>query len=207
MIVGSLGSHTFTNSFHLRGVNPTDMEVDVAIGETPWYLKAIAKRESGRQNGHNYCQFNEVGTLGPGWDDYRACPNFGAPNGWGIFMLDPPPSADTLWNWRTNVCQGIRHIHDVCIPAATQWINRQVSQQQAEEPTMALADQTFVIGGVEFREGTARTPSDACAIQRYNGASRWVIYWRNKTPTQSGAWCIQAASTNYVAKVMEYVDE
>jgi hypothetical protein len=86
-------------------------------------------------------------------------------------------------------------------------MNRQIAQQQREEPTMPLAEQTFIMGGVEFREGTDRTPVDACAIQRYNGASRWVIYWRNKTPTRPGAWCIQNAVTNYVASVMERLDE
>ena len=110
-------------------------------------------------------------------------------------------------NWRTNVCQGVRHVYDVCVPAATQWINRQIAQQEVEEPDMPLAGQTFIIGGVEFRVGTDKTPIDACAIQRYNGAPRWVIYWRNKTPTRAGAWCVRQTATTYVANVMEYVNE
>ena len=207
MLVGSYGEFACTNIFHVRGVNPNNAAAEEAIGDGLWYLKAIARRESGRQNGHDYCQFNEVGTLGTEWGDYRACPNFGRPNGWGIFMLDPPVNEESLWNWRTNVIQGIGHIYDVCIPAATQWINRQVQQQQQEEPTMPLSEQTFIIGGVEFREGTGRTPIDACAIQRYNGAPRWVIYWRNKTPTSAGAWCVSQSATNYVASVMEHVNE
>ena len=204
---GTYGGYSYTNTFHVRGINPTDVSVENAIGDELWYLKAIARRESGQQNGHNYCQFNELGDLGTAWGDYRACPNFGGPNGWGIFMLDPPPTEETLWNWRTNVCQGVRHVYDVCIPAATQWINRQIAQQEAEEPDMPLAAQTFVIGGVAFRAGSDKTPIDACAIQRYNGASRWVIYWRNKTPTRAGAWCVRQTATTYVANVMEYVNE
>ena len=203
----SYGGCTYTNTFYIRGINPDDVSVETAIGDGLWYLKAIARRESGRQNEHNYCQFNEVGTLGTAWGDYRACPNFGGPNGWGIFMLDPPPSEETLWNWRTNVCQGVRHVYDVCVPAATQWINRQIAQQEVEEPDMPLAGQTFIIGGVEFRVGTDKTPIDACAIQRYNGAPRWVIYWRNKTPTRAGAWCVRQTAMTYVANVMEYVNE
>lgn len=204
---GTYGDFAYTNIFHIRGQNPADADVEAAIGDSLWYLKAIARHESGRQNGRNYCQFNEVGVLGTSWGNYRACPNFGAPNGWGIFMLDPPVNKETLWNWRTNVNQGTSLVYNVCIPAATQWMNRQVAQQQLEEPTMPLAEQTFIIGGVEFREGTDRTPVDACAIQRYNGASRWVIYWRNRTPTRPGAWCIQNSATNYVASVMERLDE
>ena len=91
---------------------------------------------------------------------------------------------------------------------ATDWINSQKQQQQAEDPSQPLSAQTFVIGGVQFREGTQRTPIDACAINRYNGVYHgWVIYWRNRTENQPGAWCVQNRSTQYVSNVIEKVEE
>lgn len=103
--------------------------------------------------------------------------------------------------------QGKNMIQSVYINEATRWITRQKAQQEAEEPTMPLAEQEFRIGGVVFKEGTDKTPIDACAIQRYNGASRWVIYWRNKTPERSGAWCVRESSSTYINAVMEKFNE
>jgi hypothetical protein len=176
--------------------------VEGVIGSSPWYIKGIAKQESGVQNGRYYCQFNEIGPLGYDWDSYKYCPNFGSPNGWGIFQLDPPPNEETLWNWRTNIQQGKNHISE-CMLDATEWINSQIRQQESEEPHKPLSSVVFVIGGQEFRMGTPRTPIDACAIQRYNGAARWVIYWRNKTSETPGAWCVEDSSVGYVSNVLE----
>ena len=114
---------------------------------------------------------------------------------------------ETLWNWRTNVVQGRVHVMNVCVAEATLWINSQIAQQEAEEPDMPLAGQSFSIGGVTFMMGTDRTPIDACAIQRYNGAARWVIYWRNKTPSRAGAWCVWPASTTYIDNVLQLLDD
>ena len=198
---------TFTNVVHIRGANPSVATVEVELGNSPWYIKGIAKQESGLQNGRYYCQFNEIGTLGPEWSDIRYCPNYGNPNGWGIMRRDPPVNEETLWNWKTNIAQGKSKIND-CIQEATDWINRQKQQQQAEDPSQPLSAQTFVIGGVQFREGTQRTPIDACAINRYNGVYHgWVIYWRNRTENQPGAWCVQNRSTQYVSNVIEKVEE
>ena len=205
VFISSYAGASYTNIVHIRGNNPTVAEVEAAIGTSPWYVRAIAKRESGRQSGRYHCQFNEVGNLGPNWSDIRRCPNFGRPNGWGIFQIDPPVNCETLWNWRTNVDQG-RSMIDQCIREATAWINSQIQQQMSEDPEQPIGNQVFTIGGVNFQEGTARTPIDACAIQRYNGASRWVIYWQNRTPSVPGCWKVRQASARYINDVLPLVE-
>ena len=188
--------------FHIRGSNPTETAAATEIGDSPWYAKPIARLESDRPTqGRYYAQFNTVGTLGPNPPDYQWCPNFGAPNGWGIFQLDTPsPDAQELWNWRSNVSEGKARLADPCRTEAEAWITSQESQQQAEEPSMPLEDQVFTFNGVDFQKGTARTPIDACTIQRYNGAALWVIYWKSKTATEPGSWEIKGGDYR------EYVD-
>jgi len=126
---------------------------------------------------------------------------FGNPNGWSIFQLDPPPSDETLWNWRQNIADGRAHLADPCRTEAVDWIAEQERQQQLEEPTKPLENYIFTFNGVNFQKGTARTPIDACTIQRYNGATKRVIYWKNKTLTQPGSWEINAARRAYVDDV------
>ena len=85
-------------------------------------------------------------------------------------------------------------------------MNSQIEQQIAEDPTQPIADQVFTIGGEHFQQGTSKTPIDACAIQRYNGASRWVIYWQNGTPTTPGRWKVRESSTRYINNVLLLVE-
>jgi len=54
---------------------------------------------------------------------------------------------------------------------------------------------------VNFQKGTARTPVDACTIQRYRGAAHRVIFWKNKTATEPGSWEIREDSRQYVDNV------
>ncbi len=198
---------SFTNVIHVRGANPAAADVESVIGTPHWYARAIAKRESGIQNGRYYCQFNLVGSLGPDWGDYRLCPSFGSPDGWGIFQIDPPTNMETLWNWKTNVLQGCEIMQE-CRNEAVNWINSQKAQQEAEDPSQPLSAQTFTIGGVQFREGSSRTPVDACTINRYNGVPHgWVIYWQNRTSRKPGRWRIRAASTGYVNDVLQEAGE
>lgn len=204
-VISSYLGAVYTNVVHIRGINPTAGVVESSIGNKPWYVRAIAKRESGRQNGRYYCQFNEIGNLGPDWVDIRGCPNFGAPNGWGIFQIDPPINSETLWNWRINVEQGKRVINQ-CIREATAWINSQVKQQMAEDPTQPIANHVFKIGGMSFQMGTKRAPIDACAIQRYNGASRWVIYWQNRTSNTPGCWKVRQSSVRYINDILPFAE-
>jgi hypothetical protein len=70
-----------------------------------------------------------------------------------------------------------------------------------EEPTMPLANKQFVIGPLTYQEGTAKSATDAVAIQLYNGAPLFVIFWKNKTLTTPGSWQIQPSQTAYVTAV------
>ncbi len=196
----------FEQIFHIRGNNPTEAAAEAEIGNNPWYAIPIARHESGTQNGRTYVQFNEVGALGPNPADFKHCPNFGDPNGWGIMQLDPPPSDETLWNWKQNIADGKAHLANPCHTTAAAWIANQEAQQQAEEPCMPLENYIFTFNGVDFQKGTDRTPVDACTIQRYNGAALWVIYWKNKTPTESGIWQIRNTHRAYVDSVCDEID-
>ena len=100
-------------------------------------------------------------------------------------QLAPPPSDETLWNWKVNIADGKARLANPCRTDAVAWIAAQEAQQQAEEPGMPLQNYIFTFNGVDFQKGTARTPTDACTIQRYNGAPLWVIYWKNKTANHS----------------------
>ena len=182
--------------FHIRGNNPSANAVETEIGVSPWYAQPVAKWES------DYLQFNTAGTLGPNPEDYKFCPNFGAPNGWGIYQLDTPsPTAQQLWNWTGNVSEGKARLADPCRTEAESWMASQESQQQVEEPSMGLTNYVFTFNGVDFQKGTARTPVDACTIQRYNGAALWVIYWQNTTTNQPGSWQIRDTYRAYVDNV------
>lgn len=203
---GECLDNTFSQTNHIRGTNPSAEDVEAAIGDDPWYAKAIIRHESGHQGNFRYCQFNEVGNLGPDFTDIRHSPNWGTPNGWGIGQIDPPASDDTLWNWRTNILEVIDKMTKFRTEAAN-WISRQQTQQEAEAPSMSLSNETFVIAGYVFSDGSSRTPIDACAIARYNGLSHWPIYWRNTTPIIPGSWCIHPEKTNYIWRVMNELDE
>jgi hypothetical protein len=83
---------------------------------------------------------------------------------------------------------------------------RQETQQQAENPSAPLTNEVFTFSGLSFQKGTARTPVDACTIQRYNGAEGWVIYWRNATTNQPGSWQINEEYRAYVDSVCGYIE-
>lgn len=55
VFISSYAGASYTNIVHIRGNNPTVTEVEAVIGTSPWYVRAIAKRESGRQSGRYYC--------------------------------------------------------------------------------------------------------------------------------------------------------
>lgn len=121
-------------------------------------------------------------------------------------MLDPPPSDETLWHWKQNIADGKAHLANPCRTMAAGWIAEQEEQQQREEPTKPLQNYIFTFNGVDYQKGTARTPTDACTIQRYNGAEFWVIYWKNKTPTEPGSWEIRNSHRAYVDNVSGEVE-
>ncbi len=103
----------FTNVFHIRGWNPSEADVEVEIGDDPFFAKAIARKESGIQDNRTYLQFNEIGTRGIDYqNDLKNTPNRSSDLvGWGIYQLSvPAPSVDEVWNWKSNVSAGLQRL-------------------------------------------------------------------------------------------------
>ena len=153
--------------FHIRGVNPSESDAEAAIGTNPWYAKAIARHESGIQNGRTYIHFNEIGSYGPEWTDIRYCPNWGAPHGWGMMMFDnPAPTRNELWNWRAMVSAALVRMagHRTEAQEFFDAVKRTFSDKWVEPPS------SYTVSGTS----TAITPIDAAAIQCYNGCA--VVY-------------------------------
>ncbi len=190
---------------HIRGLNPTVQVLETYIGTTPWYATPICRHERAGD-----LQFNVGGQEGPNFltTDLKNTPNRGGDQiGWGAFQLTylfangRVPTTTEVWSWKANVDTGKAHLTTTCHSEAAAWIASQEQQQQNEEPTMPLQNYIFVFNGTPFQKGTARTPVDACAIQRNNGATSWVIYWKNKTTTTPGSWEYVPAQTGYVDAV------
>ncbi len=238
--------------FHIRGRNPDWRAVENYIAQLfaewnidePWYVRPLARMESGRNRQRYpapdnidipYAQFNDNrSSLGPdkyyaninglniNMKNYRFCPNFGGPNGWGIMMLDnPPATVRDLWYWPDNIQRGVDHLINTCRDAsledggAAAWINEQIQQQQRQNPDMSLNNQPFPYENCIFQSGTAHTPIDACTIQRYNGTGAfpangefqatpggWTIFWDNDANGGVGAW-----GQNYNAHIIRVCRE
>jgi hypothetical protein len=176
---------TKTLPYRVLGENPAraDAEAFLTAQNPPPYASAIITHES------NWRQFNQ------GTNNFNQEPNFGAPNGWGIGQLDPPPGKQHLWHWRDNMTEAAVRMR-AYQAEANAWVTSQVTEQQAENPNRPLANESFVFGGVTYRSGTSRTPEHACGIGRYNGATPWPVAWDR--PAQPGAWSGQDNANGYV---------
>ena len=160
---------------HIRAENPTEAMVMSEIGNTPWFACALAKWEShpGQQGGRPYCQFNEVGMLGPDQEQHiKNCPNFGARNnnsdegGWGIMQLDTVPhTAQELWDWTANIECGMHYLRVTCRSEAQSYFNAVQRTYPVDwEPPPQLQLQ-LPDGMIEI------TALDAANIQLYNTAT------------------------------------
>lgn len=133
----------------------------------PPYASAIITHESA------WRQFNQ------GTRTFNEEPNFGAPNGWGMGQLDPPPGKQELWNWQANLTEAAARMN-AYQREADAWLARQIAQQMRDARNTVIDNVLFPFGGVNYRQGTARLPAHALGIQRYNGVvGGWCIYWDN----------------------------
>jgi hypothetical protein len=124
-------------SREIRGQNPDFTTALSALTASPfWFAPNIAIYESnlsqfcdvGNRTGNQYCLSSANLFL----------PIFGPPGGYGMMQLDPPPSWDDIWNWRTNIADGNNLLQTLAGPQADAgggqaypfWI-RQVRQWQA----------------------------------------------------------------------------
>lgn len=197
---------TYKKQFNIRGTNPSEATIKNYIGNAPFYAVAIARQESGVQLGRSYLQFNEVGTLGPDYSqDLKYTPNRengAGGEGWGIFQCtNPAPPRNAVWSWKVNVDYS-KTVMATKYADAAAWIAKQKQQQAQEDPSNPLSLHTFTWSGVSFKEGTAKTPTDACAIEAFNGVTpTWAVYWKNATKQ----WIQADNSNNYVAAVCRFI--
>ena len=91
-----------SRQFKILSKNPSDEGAKAYIERTRgkfWFAEAIARHES-RQGRRIYNQFNSFGRV----EDE---PNYGPPDGWGLFQIDSARGADVdtheVWDWRQNV--------------------------------------------------------------------------------------------------------
>jgi hypothetical protein len=191
--------------FHIRGNDPTVQVAEKYISDNCkwWYAVPISRQEHGADG----LQFNQAGTLGTDYlKNIQKTPNRSSDGeGWGIMQLtDPVPSRTQVWNWKENINEAIVRMNEHR-KKAEEWIKRQEKQQKEEEPGKPLENYIFEFGGIKYQKGTEKTPTDACAIQRYNGAEQWVIYWKNKTADSEGEWKINEKFRDYVDAVSKHI--
>ena len=197
-------------AFQIRGNNPSERAVRNYIGNKPWFAKAIARNEAGVQNGHYYCQFNEIGEEGSNYiTNIKHTPNRSSDRmGWGIFQItNPIPSNAELWNWQKNVDKG-KSIIQSKLEAAKSYFNAiKCTYPKQYEPPPSYTPPGY---------STTLSPIDAATIQLYNGGAvlkslknssgKYSIYascWRFHPNSPSGKrWEFVPNRNNYVERVI-----
>ena len=91
-------------NFCILGTNPDPAIVGTVLAAVPyWMAPRIAVHET---NTSNFCEY---GRLQSGYCSNSAnygWPVWGPPGGYGIMQVDPPPSLDAIWNWRSAIAAG-----------------------------------------------------------------------------------------------------
>jgi len=170
-----------------------------------WYAWAIAQHES-RQWKQVFNQFNEGGRV-------PNEPNFGAPDGWGVFQIDSSRGATVstaeVWNWRTNAVAGF----DELTTAETDTRNYFLAIQRNYPDTYEPPPATYTPPGCK----TSLTYEEASIIQCYNGAAvirklrnshGTLSYYRscwsfNPSGSAGKRWRFVENRNNYVRKVVK----
>jgi hypothetical protein len=106
-------SNNYTFTFSIQGTNPSAAAIDGYINGQggPFFWPLMVSWES------SYNQFVGSGPL------------FGAPHGFGLSQVDPPPSVSDLWGWTNNLLDGLAQLNSKQSHATTFWSN-QISQWQ-----------------------------------------------------------------------------
>ena len=93
--------------FKICGTNPEFADIDSVLATSPyWFQRNIAIHET---NESQFCEGTRTrGSTGYCRGDQvkDGLPILGAPAGYGMTQLDPTPSVDAMWNWRTNIVAG-----------------------------------------------------------------------------------------------------
>ncbi len=190
--------------FQIRGGNPEDANARAfiqALPGAPWYAYGVARHES-RQGADVYNQFN-TRSAGP---QLYAMPNWGAPDGWGVFQTDSASGHQIeirhLWNWQENVRLGMRILVD-----AQTWANGFMRQQrnraQQDMGQQAVPDPADQVANCVFSDHGPHPIEDAVAMQAFN-RSRRRPYVRWDSPRRT--WVFDRVTT-WRARSWNYVEE
>ena len=196
-----------TFPFLIRGKNPTPTEAHNYIQAEPggtttyYYAWGVAKHESA-QDTYNaiYCQFNAGGPT-------LALPNYGYPNGWGIFQRDDtgggiPVTTDQVYSWKVNSDVSVQQELPQKWNGANNYLNglsTQYSTQYGQDPPP-----TYTTGN-----GTVFAAIDTLTMEAYNGAgtySHLLTFYPSNAHGHRWAWHLPNApkdTERYVDRVAE----
>lgn len=202
--------HAGSRPFQIKCRNPRDESAKAYIkktqGEEFWFAWAISQHES-RQNRRVFNQFNSGGSIA-----YE--PNFGPPDGWGIFQIDSARGAevttDEVWDWRVNIQAGLDELKTAKRDTKKYFdAIKKTYPSKWEEPP-----KTYKPPGTK----TTLTGEEASIMQLYNGAAvvrklknrynTWSYYrscWQFYPGNPSGKrWKFIKNRNNYVYKVVHH---
>jgi hypothetical protein len=198
-----------TRRFRILCQNPLDSNTVQYIKSRQgrfWYAWAIAQHES-RQWKQVFNQFNEGGRVANE-------PNFGAPDGWGLFQIDSARGAKVstaeVWDWRTNAQAGF----DELVTAERDTRNYFAAIQRTYPSAYEPPPETYTPPGCK----TVLTAEEASIIQCYNGASivrkmrnghGTLSYYRScwgfdPSAPSGKRWRFVKNRNNYVYKVVKH---
>ncbi len=145
----------------------------------------------------NWHQFNESETLPYNRDGY---PIYGPPHGFGLMQLDnsPSPSEQDLWNWQTNLSDGLSKFHSMLKSAAgyATRVEKGTARYQDSDSNWVVNDPVPIRWyghwvGKDYVEtpysNAGSLTSDQVlreAFQRYNGGA----YWRWHPDQEYKSW-------------------
>ena len=203
--------------FRIRGRNPDDDNARTFIQNiagAPWYAYAIARKES-LQNDDRYNQFNEPIGAYP-W--IKGTPNWGYPDGWGMFQTDSASGFNIevrhLWNWQENSELAITILTGF-VTAANTYMQQERARARLDNGGVDVAVPDWPVGNCLFSDNGPHPIEDAVAMKMYNGGFladryvRWdsttnswefntVVWWQDA----SGVW----HENDYVAGVCQEVE-
>lgn len=147
--------------FDIRGENPLESAVKDYVGTDPWFLTRLIRAES------SYKQFNPD------------IPYFGAPNGWGLMMPDPPGDTEPecqqrMWGWKDNCDYGQFILNQKLSEIQLYWKRQAeiVDIWNSSHPENKVSEQPITYNGITFnypvKEGE-KSFHDAVWIKFYNG--------------------------------------
>lgn len=197
--------------FSIRGKNPMDDDAKTyiqGVQGSHWYAWAIAEHESRQTKVATDRVFNQFNTDGGS----KEKPNFGAPDGWGMFQRDPShggvqPTTKEVYSWHENTTAVLAEFEK----------KRQEAQRyfDAVKRTFPTKWEEPPASYTETGTTTATTAMEAAIITMYNGASvvwslknqfgtydDYASCWEFRENNPSGSrWHYKVNPKNYLYKV------